>query len=326
METFHKILIELKQFFPLFGVMIISSLALYVVNKFFEYKQQFTQKHTYIKNIIFIILILSITISLLIALPVSVTTKSDLVTLLGIVLSAILTLASTTFVGNAFAGYLLKTVTHFKPGNFIHVGKEFGRVTEQGFFHTEIQTEESNLMTLPNLYLVTQPVTVIRTTNTLITSEVSLGYDVPHLLVENILMKAATEAGLDDPFVRILSLGDFSITYQCAGMLNGVKNLLAARSRLRGKMLDLLHGEGIEIVSPAFMNQRRLAEDRMIAPEPGFEHKIGWARIYQGPRDDVVFDKAERASIVEEIKDRITNSDKELVNLKVNLAKTEIES
>ena len=39
----------------------------------------------------------------------------------------------------------------------------FGRVTERGLFHTEIQTEDRDLVTLPNLYLVTNPVKVVRT-------------------------------------------------------------------------------------------------------------------------------------------------------------------
>jgi len=37
------------------------------------------------------------------------------------------------------------------------VGDYFGRVTERGLFHVEIQTEDRDLATLPNMFLVSQP-------------------------------------------------------------------------------------------------------------------------------------------------------------------------
>ena len=45
-----------------------------------------------------------------------------------------------------------------------------GRVSELGLLRTEIQTERRNLTTFPNLYLVTNPVTVVRSSGTFISS------------------------------------------------------------------------------------------------------------------------------------------------------------
>jgi small-conductance mechanosensitive channel len=73
--------------------------------------------------------------------------------------------------------------------------------------------------------------------------------------------------GLTEPFVFVLELGDFSITYQTAGFLEEVKYLISAESELRECMLDALHRAGIEIVSPTFMNQRQLAAERVFIPE-----------------------------------------------------------
>jgi len=48
----------------------------------------------------------------------------------------------------------------------LRVWDPFGRVSERGFFYTEIQTEDRNLATLPNLYLVTNPITVVHVSGT----------------------------------------------------------------------------------------------------------------------------------------------------------------
>ena len=50
-------------------------------------------------------------------------------------------------------------------------------------------------------------------------------------------------AELKDPFVQVLDLGDFSVTYRVAGLLEDTKRLLTFRSRLRVAMLDCLHKE-----------------------------------------------------------------------------------
>lgn len=93
-------------------------------------------------------------------------------------------------------------------------GEHFGRVSKRGLFHTEIQTEDRDLITLPNLYLVSHPVTTVRNSGTIISSTVSLGYDVPRGRIEASLLRAAQNAGLQDPFVRIFELGDFSVSYR----------------------------------------------------------------------------------------------------------------
>ena len=65
-------------------------------------------------------------------------------------------------------------------------------------------------------------------------------------------MQAADKIGLSEPFVQILALGDFSVTYRAAGLLTETKQLIAFQSRLRVAILDALHASGVEIVSPEF--------------------------------------------------------------------------
>jgi small-conductance mechanosensitive channel len=232
---------------------------------------------------------------ILLVLPIGDARRGQLLGLIGIVLSAAIALSSTTFLGNLMAGIMMRAVRNFRMGDFIRVEQHFGRVSERGLFHTEIQTEDRELTTLPNLYLVTKPVTTIRTSGTIVSATVSLGYDVPRSRIERLLLQAAGTCELEDPFVQIVELGDFSVTYRVAGLLKEIKTLVSSRSRLRGCVLDALHEGGVEIVSPTYMSTRAVPPDRTIIP-PAEKH----AAEQSAPApEEVLFDKAEEAESLE---------------------------
>lgn len=257
-------------------------------------------------------------IVVILMLPVSDEFRREILRLIGIVLSAGIALSSTTFLGNLLAGLMLRAVRNFRAGDFISVEDHFGRVSERGIFHTEIQTEERSLVTLPNLYLVTNPVTTVRSSGTIVSATVSLGYDVPRLRVEELLRQAAVRADLEDPFVVTQELGDFSVTYRVAGLLTEVKSLISARSRLRGAVLDCLHAGGVEIVSPNFMNQRVLAPDRVFIPSSGSEQAAEIEAEAPVP-ENILFDKADRAEETEKIARTIGSVSEELRAVEVEL-------
>jgi small-conductance mechanosensitive channel len=229
-------------------------------------------------------------------LPVAESIRGQMLTLSGLVISAIVALSSTTLIGNAMASMMIRLNKSFRTGDFIRVAEHFGRVTERGLFHTEIQTEDRELTALPNLYLASHPVSVVRSSGTIVSATLSLGYDVPHEKIERLLIEAAGEIGLEEPFVRFVGLGDFSITYRVSGLLVDIKALLSARSNLQRQILDTLHGNGVEIVSPTFMNQRRLPDDARILP---VEEAQRSTPVQQSRPEDLLFDKAEEAEQAE---------------------------
>ncbi len=255
----------------------------------------------------------------IVALPVEAELRAQLLSLYGIALTALITLSSTTFVSNAMAGLMLRSLDNFRAGDFIRVGDHFGRVSERGLLHTEIQTEDRDLVTLPNLFLITQPVRVVHASGTLVSCELSLGYDVPRQLVREQLEAAAVEAGLTDPFVLVIRLGDFSVSYRVSGFLAEVRTLVSARSRLAAAVLDTLHGAGVEIVSPNFMNQRVLTTEAPILPPtteapPASASAGDYARVTSGSGDSpdahagadadaerIMFEKAESAARIAEL-------------------------
>jgi hypothetical protein len=161
----------------------------------------------------------------------------------------------------------------------------------------EIQTEDRDLTTIPNFYLVTNPYKVVRSTGTIVSSNVSLGYDVPRVQVETLLKEAAVAAELEEPFVLVLELGDFAVTYRVAGLLTEVKGILSARSRLHQMVLDKLHEGGVEIVSPNFMNTRAIPEGRLFIPRP----QGGALPEPEATPEEVIFDKAEEAATAVEL-------------------------
>lgn len=266
----------------------------------------------FLRHAIMLALTAILIVGIVLALPIGQEAKGQLLTLLGVLLSGVIALSSTTFVGNAMAGLMLRAVRSFRPGDFLQVEGHFGRVTEVGFLHTELQTEDSELTTLPNLFLVTHPVTVTRHTGTFVHVDVSLGYDVPHWRVDELLRAAVTEAGMADPFVQVIDLGDHSVAYRVAGFQKDVKQLLSARSRLRTSVMDSLHAAGVEIVSPTYMNQRQLSEDARTIPR-GRTPATDTAD--QSP-EAVIFDKAEKAETRERMEQELIDLDERLAEMK----------
>lgn len=236
-------------------------------------------------------------VAAVLVLPASEATRNQIIALIGVLGSGVIAFSSTTIVTNLMAGVMLRQTRAFRTGDFIQVGDHFGRVADQGLLDTEIQTEFRELVSLPNSYLIARPVTTIRSSGTIVSGTLSLGYDVPHSRVQPLLITAATETGLDDPFVQVVELGNFAITYRVCGLLTDVKSVLTTRSNLNRQILDALHNDGIEIVSPAFMNQRQLGDTRILPPSVPIA-----APVDQTVPEEIVFDKAEQAAQREQSK------------------------
>ncbi|MBT8198059.1 MAG: mechanosensitive ion channel [Acidimicrobiia bacterium] len=211
----------------------------------------------------------------------------------GLILTGLVAISSQSIVANAMAGLMLRSVRGFAAGDFIEVAGHMGRVSERGLFHTEIQTPDRDLVTLPNSLMVKEPVRVVRSSGTIVSMSVSLGYNVPHEEVRAILREAGLEADLEEPFVQIVELNDHSIQYRLAGFLADPSLLLSTRSDLRVAVLDRLSEEGIEIVSPQFIAGRAVGNDPVL-PRPSRRSDA------EVPSEGVgVFDKAEAAGRVE---------------------------
>lgn len=299
MEKFSAWLDEALLQLPWIGAIVGGLLGLVIVKRILDYRESRKGRRSFRNPVIMLVLSFCYLLLVIVVLPVGETTRGQLLGLLGILMSAAIALSSTTFLGNVMAGLMLRGVRSFRAGDFIKVGDNFGRVSGLGLLATEIQIEERDLVTLPNLYVVTNPIRVIRPSGTIVSCTVSLGYDVPREKVKQLLLEAIREVGLEDGFVQVMELGDFSVSYRAAGLLRDVKNILSAESRLRVLVMDSLHRGKVEIVSPDFRNVRSLAKGRKFVPEVAPETAPD--REDDSLPEKVVFDKADEAESLDRI-------------------------
>ena len=294
-------MMELGHYTPAIATLVLGGISLLILSRLSQRASKIDAP-ALVLQLVFWGAGLAVVVALVVALPLEAGVRGQILSLIGVVLTAIIALSSTTFVSNAMAGIMLQATRPFKPGDFILVNGVFGRVTRRSLVSTRIQTETRDFTNLPNLLLVTQPVTVQHREGTIIQADVSLGYDVHHSLARRELLKAAENAGLADPYVLVAELLDHAVVYRAAGFLEDVVNPLTARSQLRQKMLDELHGAGIEIASPNIVAQRQQSGDTQTLPEEVV------SRLTRSPTqkpDTKIFDSAHAAANTEALREQI---------------------
>ncbi len=305
----------IKEYIPLTISIIVVASVVWFTNWFLlKRKGKFTLETKHIRQMVVFLLVIFGLLFVLFRIPMDVTTRGQILNLFGLVFTAVIAFSSSSIIVNVMAGLMLRFVKSFNAGDFITVENISGRVTEIGIMHTEIQNENRELITFPNSYLMSKPITVIRRSGTVIFTTISLGYDIPHDKVEKLLKKAAIAAGLGDPFVLIKNLGDFSITYHVAGLLDDTKTIITARSVLRQKTLDTLHEGGIEIVSPGFMNQRVYDKKEKFIPVK--THAASSKTTGKDTPESMIFDKAEKAESITKEKNELEAERERIAELK----------
>ena len=305
---------RLQQFIPALGTAGTTFLLFWLANFWLKRGGREASASSTTVQFLRLILLAFALVAIILLLPISDQTQGQVLSLLGVIVTAVIALSSTTFVANIMAGLMLQASNTIRPGDFIRVGQEFGRVTRRSLLQTRIQTEWRDLTTLPNSLLINSPVTVLHRDGTIISAELSLGYDLPYTQIETLLTQAAAETGLEDPFVLVQELLDHAVSYRVAGFLPETKNLLTARSNLRKKALELLHGQGVEIVSPSFMVQRPLKPEVKVIPERPVRH--AHPQELSSAPEERIFDKAEEAANLEQSRARVDELKTELKELK----------
>lgn len=241
------------------------------------------------RQLLLLVLTLCSLVLLITMLPVSESTRNQVLGLFGVLLSGVIALSVAPFVTNFMATIMLRVTEPFRVGDFIRVGDVFGKVSERGIFDTEIQTENRELVAVPNATFINQSVTVVRSSGVIISSQLSLGYEIAFGEVEPLLLEAAGESGLSDPFVHVLALDDSAVQYRVAGLLTDVATIITARSRLNQQVLYTLHKAGMEIASPSITRHITYDEHARFLPqrqpEPALQEPGTGA-------ESILFDKA----------------------------------
>lgn len=298
------------------AAIVLITIALLMANSFiFKRMKSLSSSSDIIKRTISILCGFTGVIAFILALPIDKDLKGQILSFLGIVVSAGIALSSTTILGNLIAGIMNNAMNRFKLGDLIKVNELQGRVTRKGIFHAEIQLEDSNFITVPNLFMATHPVKLTRKSNTVISTSVSLGYDISRIQIEKLLKEAAHKTGLSDPYLYITDLGDYSVKYKIHGFLNDSGKYFMTGSKLNGMVMDILHQHQIEIASPAIMNQRKTDNYRFIPKNEPLQ-KI---QKEDSNPELLVFDEAIESEKIEERKERIEKLEKKMQEIQGKL-------
>ncbi|MDR2628329.1 MAG: mechanosensitive ion channel family protein [Dysgonamonadaceae bacterium] len=175
-------------------------------------------------------------------------------------IGVIVSLGSTSLIGNLVAGLVLTYMRPFKIGDNIKIGEIQGSVTEKTPFVTRIKTLKNEEVTIPNSNIMS-----VYTTNytnssqkhkLILYTSVTVGYDVSWRQVHELLLAAAGRTPhvlqTPPPFVLQRALNDFYAEYQINIYITEDKLMMRIYSDLYQNIQDVFNEAGIELVSPHY--------------------------------------------------------------------------
>ncbi len=204
--------------------------------------------------------VLIIAFAFVLAFPYIPGSGSDAFKGVSVFLGVIFSLGSSSVVANLVAGYSLIYRRTFKIGDRIRVGEIEGLVTNAGALVTHLQTMKNEDIIVPNSLIMNSNVTnfstLASTRGLILHTTVGIGYETPWRQVDAMLKLAAerTPGMLKEPppFVLLLSLGDFAVTYELNVYTNDALNQARLYAALHRNVLDVFNEYGVQIMTPAY--------------------------------------------------------------------------
>ncbi len=174
-----------------------------------------------------------------------------------------ITIGSAGFIGHLMAGLLVVYARALRKGEMVKVGDTFGVVTEVGALSTKVTTLSLEQVTIPNAVLMSTTVTnysrLAGEGGAILSTKVTIGYDVPWRQVHALLLLAAQRTSAvrkePKPFVLQTALSDFYVEYELRVHLDGPENRFTILSDLHAQIQDAFNEFGVQIMSPHFMLQ-----------------------------------------------------------------------
>jgi small-conductance mechanosensitive channel len=194
---------------------------------------------------------------------------------LSVLLGLMISLGSTSVIGQALAGLTLTYTRTIRPGEYVRIGDHEGTVTGLGAFTTRIRTGLGEELILPNSMITTNVTKnysrAVKGAGFIVDTTVTIGYDTPWRQIEAMLIEAArrTPGILGDPRPHVFqtSLSDFYPEYRL------VAQAVPSEPRPRAEVLNQLHANiqdvfnehGVQIMSPHYMSDTAAA--KVVKPE-----------------------------------------------------------
>jgi small-conductance mechanosensitive channel len=219
-----------------------------------------------------------IAFALVVAYPYIPGSGSDAFKGVSLFLGVLISLGSTSLIGNVIAGYTMTYRRAFKNGDRVKIGDHLGDVEQIRLMATYLRTPKNELVVVPNSKIISEEIinysTLARHEGLILHTTVGVGYDAPWRQVEAMLLEAASRTtGLlrePKPFVLQKALGDFSVTYEVNGYCDQPHSMGRAYSRLHQNVLDLFNEYGVQIMTPSYESDPEQAKvvpkERWYAP------------------------------------------------------------
>ncbi len=186
--------------------------------------------------------------------------KSGVFQGISVFVGLIISLGSSTVIGNIIAGLVITYMRPFKVGDRIKLNDTTGNVIEKTPFVTRLRTPKNEVVTIPNSFIMSSHTVnysaSARQFGLIIHSTVTIGYDVPWRQVHQLLINAArmTEGVIEHPkpFVLETGLDDYYPCYQINAYIKDADRLGDIMSDLHQNIQDVFNEAGVEIMSPHY--------------------------------------------------------------------------
>lgn len=207
-----------------------------------------------------IIRILAVALALILAFPYLPGSSSPAFQGVSIFLGALISLGSTSVVGNIVAGIILTYAMAFRVGDRVRIADTEGDVIDKGLIATRIRTIKNEDITIPNGIVLANHIinysAVAQEHGLILHTTVTIGYDAPWRLVHETLIRAALSTpdilANPKPFVFQTSLDDSYVSYEINAYTQEPVKMAVTYSNLHQNIQDKFNEAGLEILSPRF--------------------------------------------------------------------------
>ncbi len=196
--------------------------------------------------------------------PLLPSSNSQIFQGVSVFIGLVLSLGSTSIVGNVIAGLVMTYMRPFRLGDYIQVGDTVGEVIEKSVLVTRIRTRKNEVVTIQNSSLMGSQTSNFslsaRNYGIIVHTKVTIGYDVPWQKIKEIMETAALATpGIRHtprPFMQITALNDFYVEYEINAYTSDAARLPMVYSELHANILRRFFEEGVEIMSPHIFAHR----------------------------------------------------------------------
>ena len=181
-----------------------------------------------------------------------------IIALVGIGIGVIISLSSTSTIGNSVAGLILHYNRPIREGDRVEIDGIIGDVVSMELSFIHIKTIKDVIVSIPCLHVLNNKIINYSPLERMIVPvSLTLGYDLDPGLVEKLLLNAISKVdGIESdpsPFVLIKALNDYTVEYEVNGYTVHMNQTIVLKSKIMRNIIMEFSREKVQIMSPAYI-------------------------------------------------------------------------